>query len=70
MTKRMFEYSDDKSNKFWEITVTGKKVSIHYGKIGTEGQNTLKELDTPAEAATHAEKVISEKVKKGYKEKK
>ena len=70
MIKRMFEYSDDKSNKFQEITVVGKKGSVRYGKIGTEGQNTLKELDAPAEATTHGKKVISEKVKKGYKENK
>ena len=67
---RYFEFKDKESSKFWEITVTGKKVSIHYGKIGTAGQNTVKELATPTEASAHAEKVIGEKMKKGYKEKK
>jgi len=67
---RYFEFKDKESSKFWEITVAGKKVTIHYGKIGTAGQNTVKELATPAEANTHAEKVIGEKMKKGYKEKK
>jgi len=67
---RYFEFQDKSSSKFWEITVTGKTVTVHYGKIGTAGQNTIKELPTPAEANTHAEKVIGEKIKKGYKEKK
>ena len=67
---RYFEFKDKESSKFWEITVAGKKVTIHYGKIGTAGKNTVKELATPAEANTHAEKVIGEKMKKGYKEKK
>ena len=65
---RYFEFKDEESSKFWEITVTGKKVSIHYGKIGTAGQNTVKELATLAEASAHAEKVIGEKTKKGYNE--
>ena len=65
---RYFEFKDKESSKFWEITVTGKKVSIHYGKIGTAGQNTVKELATPTEASAHADKVIGEKTKKGYKE--
>lgn len=65
---KYFEFKDKDSNKFWEITVNGKKVSIHYGKIGTSGQNTVKELATPVEASAHAEKVIGEKTKKGYRE--
>lgn len=67
---RYFEFKDKDSSKFWEITINGKKVSIHYGKIGTAGQNIIKELATPVEANAHAEKVIGEKTKKGYKEKK
>jgi predicted DNA-binding WGR domain protein len=67
---RYFEFQDKDSSKFWEITVTGKSVTVHYGKIGTAGQNTIKLLSTPAEANAHGEKVIGEKTKKGYKEKK
>lgn len=67
---KYFEFKDKDSSKFWKITVIGKKVNIQYGKIGTSGQNTVKELATPGDANKHAEKVISEKIKKGYKEKK
>ena len=68
MAKRYFEYKDAKSKKFWEVSVSGKKVHIRYGKIGTDGQTSLKELSTPAEAKAHAEKQAAGTVKKGYKE--
>jgi len=68
MAKRYFEYKDAKSKKFWEVSVSGKKVNIRYGKLGTDGQTSLKELSTPAEAKAHAEKQAAGKVKKGYKE--
>ena len=58
--KSYFEYKDAKSSKF--------KVNIRYGKIGADGQTSLKELSTPAEAKAHAEKQAAGKVKKGYKE--
>ena len=68
MAKRYFEYKDAKSKKFWEVSVSGKKVNIRYGKLGTDGQTSVKELSTPAEAKAHAEKQAAGKVKKGYKE--
>ena len=49
MAKR-YEYKDAKSHKFWEVSVSGKKVNIRYGKLGTDGQTSVKELSTPAEA--------------------
>ena len=56
MAKRYFEYKDAKSKKFWEVSVSGKKVNIRYGKLGTDGETSVKELGTPAEAKAHAEK--------------
>ena len=68
MTKRYLEFKDAKSSKFWEVSVTGKTVNIRYGKLGTDGQTSVKELSTPAEAESHAEKQAAGKLKKGYKE--
>ena len=68
MAKRYFEFKDAKSHKFWEVSVSAKKVNIRYGKVGTDGQTSVKELGTPAEAKAHAEKQAAGKVKKGYKE--
>ena len=68
MAKRYFEFKDAKSHKFWEVSVSAKKVNIRYGKVGTDGQTSVKELGTPAEAKAHAEKQAAGKGKKGYKE--
>ena len=67
MTRR-FEFKDAKSNKFWEITVKGKTVTVQYGRLGTNGQTQVKEHATPAEAEAAAEKQVAEKMKKGYQE--
>ena len=63
------EFTSGTSNKFWEVGVAGKKVTARYGKIGTDGQTSLKEFDTPAAAKAHADKKVAEKVKEGYVEK-
>ena len=48
MATRYFAYKDATSHKFWEVSVSGKKVKIRYGKIGTAGQTSLKALvETP-----------------------
>lgn len=65
MTRR-FELTDAKSNKFWEITTSGKTVSVRYGRIGTDGQTQSKAYAAVKDAETAAEKQIAEKVKKGY----
>ena len=68
ITKRYFELVDEKSSKFWEISALGKKLTVRYGKIGTNGQTTLKELASSAEAEAQLEKLVLEKTKKGYVE--
>jgi len=67
MGKNYYEFKDKTSSKFWEIAVKGSTVTVRYGKIGTDGQTTVKKLGSPAAAAAHADKVTAEKVKKGYK---
>jgi len=41
ITKRYFELVDEKSSKFWEISVLGEKLTVRYGKIGTDGQTIV-----------------------------
>ena len=65
---RRFEFIDATSNKFWEVSVAAAAVTVHYGRIGTDGQTKVKSYDSPAEAKAAAEKQIAEKVKKGYHE--
>jgi predicted DNA-binding WGR domain protein len=61
-----YEFSEGTSNKFWEINLSGKSFTTTYGKIGTSGQTTIKQFKTDAEAKKEYDKLIAEKVKKGY----
>ena len=65
---RRFEYRDEKSSKFWEISVHGNGFTVRYGKIGTDGQTQAKEFADAATAEKQAQKLISEKMGKGYQE--
>ena len=66
--KRYFEFSDDKSSKFWEIAQNGSDVTVRFGRIGTSGQTKTKSFDDVDAATKHAEKLVEEKTGKGYKE--
>jgi predicted DNA-binding WGR domain protein len=61
-----YEFSEGSSNKFWEINLSGKSFTTTYGKIGTSGQTTIKQWKSEAEAKKEYDKLIAEKVKKGY----
>ena len=43
--KKHLEYTDAKSNKFWEIELRGKSINICYGRIGIE--NPAKQTPKP-----------------------
>src|SRR5689334_7399186 len=61
-----YEYSEGSSSKFWEINLAGKSFTTTYGKIGSKGQTTIKTFSSEAEARKEHDKLIAEKVKKGY----
>ena len=42
MSKTRLVYKDAKSNKFWEIEAKGSAINILYGKVGTNGQTSIK----------------------------
>jgi len=65
---RRFENLDAKSNRFWEITIKGKTVTVRYGRIGTDGQTRAETHATPTEAKRAAEMQVAEQVKQGYRE--
>ncbi len=68
--KTRLEYTDEKSNKFWEIEVSGNSHTVRFGKAGTEGQSKTKEFPSEEAAQKDADKQIGGKLKKGYLEKK
>jgi predicted DNA-binding WGR domain protein len=67
--KRRFEFVDGKSNKFWEIWVEGNELATRWGRIGANGQTKSKTLATPEKALGERDKLVAEKLAKGYHEK-
>jgi predicted DNA-binding WGR domain protein/cell wall assembly regulator SMI1 len=65
--KKELIYQDDKSHKFWNIETDGDSFTVTFGKVGTAGQSQTKEFDNEEKCQKEAEKLIAEKLKKGYK---
>lgn len=61
-----FEYSDEKSYKFWEITLQEQAFTVRYGRIGTDGRINEKTFDSVEETRKNAIKVTKSKLGKGY----
>ena len=66
--QRRFEYVGGASAKFWEITQVLTEVNVRYGRMGTNGQQQTKSFEDTETAKRHAEKLIGEKIRKGYVE--
>jgi len=64
--KRELVYMDAKSSKFWNIELSGKSYTVTYGRIGTDGQSLTKSFPSEEAARKDAEKLVKEKVGKGY----
>jgi predicted DNA-binding WGR domain protein len=71
-TSRYFEYVNysEGASKFWEITLRsdGLGYQSQYGHIGTKGQSRLKVFTTPFACRQAYDKIIQQKLRKGYVE--
>jgi uncharacterized protein (TIGR02996 family) len=65
---RTFVFSDDRSNKFWNIDLQGARFSVTFGKVGTKGQTQTKDFADAAKAQQAHDKLVAEKLGKGYVE--
>jgi uncharacterized protein (TIGR02996 family) len=65
---RAFTYSDAKSHKFWNIGLQGDKLTVTYGRIGSSGQTQTKSFKDAAAAQREHDKLVKEKLAKGYQE--
>ena len=65
---RTFTYVAGTSSKFWEVDRVGTSVTVRFGRIGTSGQTKTKDLGTDDAARDHVDKLVAEKVGKGYVE--
>jgi predicted DNA-binding WGR domain protein len=64
--KRELVYMDAKSSKFWNIELAGSSFNVTYGRIGTDGQTQTKSFSSEEAARKEADKLIKEKLGKGY----
>jgi predicted DNA-binding WGR domain protein len=68
MPARRFEFEEGSSSKFWAIERNARKVTVTFGRIGSTGQEKTKAFPTDAKATAEEEKLIAEKLRKGYSE--
>ncbi len=66
--KKQLIYKDEKSDKFWNIEVKGKSFIVAFGKTGTNGQSQEKKFDSEEKCRKEADRLVAEKLKKGYRE--
>jgi predicted DNA-binding WGR domain protein len=66
--QKHLKFIDGTSDKFWQIEASGLQFIVTYGKNGTSGVSQTKVFDTVEECLKVAEKLLAEKVKKGYSE--
>jgi uncharacterized protein (TIGR02996 family) len=65
---RTFVFTDAKPNKFWNIDLQGTRFSVTLGKVGTKGQAQTKDFPSEAAARKAHDKLVAEKLGKGYVE--
>ena len=63
---RRFEFVGGTSQKFWEIAVSASSLTVRFGRIGAVGQSQTKFFADEDKAKREADKLIAEKVSKGY----
>ncbi|GAB2772407.1 putative DNA-binding WGR domain protein [Hymenobacter luteus] len=66
--KRYFINQEGEANKFWNIEIDGSAYSVIFGKVGTRGRESRKELGDATACAAEVSKLIQEKQRKGYQE--
>ncbi len=66
--KTYLEYTDEKSNKFWEIELNSAELTltVRFGKIGSAGTTQSKKYPDKPELFSDYRKQINEKMNNGY----
>ncbi|NIF52787.1 AAA domain-containing protein [Burkholderia sp. Ax-1724] len=65
---RNLRFEGGTSHKFWRVTLRGAELSVSYGRVGTSGQTNLKQYDSAERARREMDKLVTEKLRKGYVE--
>ena len=62
----VYTCTENGSNKFWEMSRSGSVTTATWGKVGTPGMSKDAQHDSDESAKKFMDKLIKEKVKKGY----
>jgi predicted DNA-binding WGR domain protein len=54
------------ASKFWSAMLDGRMLHVRWGRIGTEGQQQVKQFPSPAQAKAEFQKLVAQKKSKGY----
>ena len=65
---RRFHFEQGNSRKFWQASLAGTELAVSYGRIGSQGQSVVKVFETPGRAQREMDKLVAEKLGKGYRE--
>jgi predicted DNA-binding WGR domain protein len=68
LTYTHLTFTDETSHKFWEAATEETKLIVRFGRIGTKGQVQVKTFNTAEQAEKEKEKMVREKLAKGYVE--
>jgi predicted DNA-binding WGR domain protein len=68
MSWREFSFVKGNSRKFWNIDRSENAVTVHSGRSGTSGRRHTREFASPHKAYAAYERMIAEKLGKGYRE--
>ena len=61
-----YELIEGSASKFWEVSVDDAKLTVRYGRIGTQGQTKDKDFVSSDAATKEKNKLVKEKTSKGY----
>lgn len=65
---RALRFEQGSSRKFWRASLRGAELSVSFGRIGSSGQTNLKAFDSTERARRELDKLVAEKLRKGYVE--
>jgi predicted DNA-binding WGR domain protein len=67
---RSLKFEHGKSRKFWKITHEDgmHEYTVRFGRIGTHGQERVKEFPTSFQARSAAMTIVEQKLDKGYED--
>ncbi|MDP1814214.1 MAG: WGR domain-containing protein [Leadbetterella sp.] len=66
--EKFFRFTDEKSDKYWEVVCYDVNLTIFFGKMGSAGRVEEKTFETQEKCLQEFEKLIKSKTKKGYVE--